>query len=73
MFIPLEGEGIVSIRRVVALVRHENETAVYLRNGSLLATGFKPETLGKRYNAFCKEARENALPLRTQRNGGNRT
>ena len=73
MFIPLEGENIVSIRRVVALVRHEDETAIYLRDGSLLATGFKPETLGKRYNAFRKEARANALALRAQRNGGKRT
>ncbi|HOO86440.1 MAG TPA: hypothetical protein PK849_08140 [Synergistales bacterium] len=73
MFIPLEGDGLVSIRRIVALVRHENETAVYLRDGSLLATGFKPETLRKRYNAFCKEARANAEPLRAQRNGGKRT
>ncbi len=70
MFIPLEGDGLVSIRRIVAMVRHENETAIYLRDGSLLATGFKPETLGKRYNAFCKEARANAAPLRAQRNGG---
>ena len=72
MFIPLEGQGIVSIRRVIAMIRHGDETAVYLRDGSLLATGFRPETLGKRYNAFSKEARENAEPLR-RRMGGNRT
>jgi hypothetical protein len=72
MFIPLEGQGIVSIRRVIAMIRHGDETAVYLRDGSLLATGFRPETLGKRYNAFSKEARENALALR-RRMGGNRT
>ena len=72
MFIPLEGQGIVSIRRVIAMIRHGDETAVYLRDGSLLATGFRPETLGKRYNAFSKEARENALALR-RRMGVNRT
>jgi len=72
MFIPLEGQGIVSIRRIIAIVRYDGETAIYLRNGSLLATGFRPETLGKRYNAFSKEARENAEPLR-RRMGGNRT
>ncbi|MDD3688679.1 MAG: hypothetical protein PHI81_01430 [Synergistaceae bacterium] len=72
MFIPLEGQGIVSIRRIIAIVRYDGETAIYLRNGSLLATGFRPETLGKRYNAFRKEARENAAPLR-RRTGGNRS
>ena len=67
MFIPLEGQGIVSIRRVVAIVRHGKETAIHLRNGELLVTGFKPETLGKRYTAFCKQARDEArsLPFRT--------
>ncbi|MBP6332453.1 MAG: hypothetical protein KA342_03310 [Aminivibrio sp.] len=72
MFIPLEGQGVVSIRRVVAMIRHGDETAVYLNDGTILATGFRPETLGKRYNAFSKEARENALALR-RRMGGNRT
>ena len=72
MFIPLEGQGIISIRRIIAIVRHEGETAIYLRDGSLLATGFRPETLAKRYNAFRKEARENAVPFR-RRTGGNRS
>jgi hypothetical protein len=71
MFIPLEGEGTVSIRRVVALVRHDGETAICLRDGSLLSTGFRPETLAKRYNAFVKEARENARPLHTHTGGKN--
>ena len=69
MFIPLEGQGIVSIRRVVALVRHGAETAVYLRDGTLLATGFRPETLRKRYNAFRKEARAAARLLRSRMGG----
>ena len=72
MFIPLEGQGIVSIRRIIAIVRYDGETAIYLRNGSLLATGFRPETLCKRYNAFRKVAWEIAAPLR-RRTGGNRS
>ena len=72
MFIPLEGQGVVSIRRVVAMIRHGDETAVYLNDGTILATGFRPEPLGKRYNAFSKEPREHALALR-RRMGGNRT
>ncbi|MBN1332301.1 MAG: hypothetical protein JW971_00935 [Synergistales bacterium] len=59
MFIPLEGQGIVSLDRVVALVREDNETAIYLKDGSVMATGFKPETLAKRYRNFMGEARKN--------------
>jgi hypothetical protein len=66
LFIPLEGEGIVSINRVIALVREENETAIYLENGSLLATGFKPETLAKRYRTFGAEARRNLKELQQE-------
>ncbi len=69
MFIPLEGQGIVSILKVVALIRHGAETAVYLKDGTLLATGFRPETLRKRYNAFRKEARAAARPLRMRMGG----
>lgn len=69
MFIPLEGTSAVSIRRVVALVRYGNETAIHLRDGSFLSTGFRPETLAKRYNAFAKEARENARPSLTHTGG----
>ncbi len=63
MFIPLEGEGTVSIERVVALVRDEKETAIFLRDGSLMATGFKPGTLAKRYRTFSSEARRNLKVL----------
>lgn len=63
MFIPLEGEGIVSAGRVIALVREDNETAIYLEDGSLLATGFKPETLAKRYRTFAAESRKNLKEL----------
>ncbi|MDI9388376.1 MAG: hypothetical protein QM441_04005 [Synergistota bacterium] len=60
MFIPLEGEGLISIHRIVALVRQGGGTVVHLRDGTVLTTGFRPETLAKRYNSFRKEAIANA-------------
>ena len=60
MFIPLEGQGAVSIDRVICLVRYGDETAIHLRNGEVMVTGFKPETLARRYNSLMSEARRNA-------------
>ncbi len=60
MFIPLEGQGAVSLDRVVCLVRVGDETAIFLRDGTVMATGFKPETLARRYNSLMSEARRNA-------------
>lgn len=71
MFIPLEGQEAVSIGQIIAMVRRGDETVLYLRDGRTLTTGFRPETLRKRYNAFSKEARENALPLRRRMGGSN--
>ena len=72
MFIPLEGQDVISVMRIVAMVRRGDETFICLGDGTTVVTGFRPETLRKRYNAFSKEARENAEPLR-RRMGGNRT
>lgn len=60
MFIPLEGQGAVSLDRVICFVRVGDETAIHLRNGAVMATGFKPETLARRYNSLMSEARRNA-------------
>ena len=60
MFIPLEGQGAVSIDRVMCIVRVGDETAIHLRNGAVMVTGFKPETLARRYNSLMSEARRNA-------------
>lgn len=65
MFIPLEGQGIISLQRVIALVREENETAIFLRDGTVMATGFKPDTLAKRYRSFMKDASRNVKEIKT--------
>jgi hypothetical protein len=49
VFLPLEEDGLVDLGRVVALVREGNETAIILRDGSVMATGFTPKTLASRY------------------------
>ncbi len=60
MFIPLEGQGAVSLDRVICFVRVGDETEIHLRNGAVMVTGFKPETLARRYNSLMSEARRNA-------------
>jgi len=65
LFIPLEGQGIISLQRVIALVREENETAIFLRDGTVIATGFKPDTLAKRYRSFMKDASRNMKEIKT--------
>jgi len=60
VFIPLEGQGAVSLDRVICFVRVGDETAIHLRNGAVMVTGFKPETLARRYNSLMSEARRNA-------------
>ncbi|MDD2206051.1 MAG: hypothetical protein WCQ97_02735 [Aminobacterium sp.] len=70
MFIPLEGQGIISAGKIIAIVRHGDETALYTKDGSVVATGFKPETLSRRYRAFVKESRRNALDFKQKHQGG---
>jgi hypothetical protein len=54
VFLPLEEDGLVDLGRVVALVREGNETAIILRDGSVMATGFTPRTLADRYERTWK-------------------
>lgn len=56
MFLPLEEDGLVDMGRVVALVREGNETAIILRDGTVMATGFTPLTLARRYERTWKAA-----------------
>ncbi len=56
MFLPLEEDGLVDLGRVVALVREGNETAIIMRDGSVMATGFTPLTLARRYERTWKAA-----------------
>jgi hypothetical protein len=70
VFIPLEGQGIISAERIVAIVRHGDETAIYMKDGSVTATGFKPETLSRRYRSFVKESRRKASEFKQKLQGG---
>ena len=56
MFLPLEEDGLVDMGRIVALVREGNETAIILRDGTVMATGFTPLTLARRYERTWKAA-----------------
>jgi hypothetical protein len=57
LFLPLEEDGLVDLGRVVALVREGNETAIILRDGSVMATGFTPMTLARRFERFQEASR----------------
>ncbi|MDD2518027.1 MAG: hypothetical protein PHE57_05195 [Synergistales bacterium] len=50
--------------RVLALVRFEGETAVLLRDGSVMATGFTPPTLARRSARFVEKGKALAQSLR---------
>jgi hypothetical protein len=70
VFLPLEEDGLVDLGRVVALVREGNETAIILRDGSVMATGFTPMTLARRFERFQEATRpENPLegPLKKRK------
>jgi hypothetical protein len=56
LFLPLEEDGLVDMGRIVALVREGNETAIVLRDGTVMATGFTPLTLARRYERTWKAA-----------------
>ncbi|MCF7935911.1 MAG: hypothetical protein K9L28_06205 [Synergistales bacterium] len=64
MFIPLEGDDLVYVGRTVAFVREGDETAIYMRDGSVMATGFTPRTLARRYRQFTSDARQGARKIR---------
>ncbi|HOU33546.1 MAG TPA: hypothetical protein PLY89_09395, partial [Synergistaceae bacterium] len=57
MFLPLEENDLVHMGRVVALVRDDGETAVILRDGSVMATGFTPRTLARRHAELAQRLR----------------
>lgn len=64
VFLLLEENMMVHLGRVLALVRFEGETAVLLRDGSVMATGFTPPTLARRSSRFMEEGTGSARPLR---------
>ncbi|MDD3134582.1 MAG: hypothetical protein PHQ51_08255 [Synergistales bacterium] len=64
MFLLLEENMMVHMGRVLALVRFEGETAVLLRDGSVMATGFTPPTLARRSARFVEKGKALAQSLR---------
>jgi len=64
LFLLLESGMAVHMDRVLALVRDEGETAVYLRDGSVMATGFTPATIDRRSRRLFDEGKERARKLR---------
>ena len=67
VFLLLEENMMVHMDRVLALVRFEGETAVLLKDGSVMATGFTPLTISRRSKRFMREGEEMA---RSMRQGG---
>jgi len=66
IFLLLEESMLVDMGRVLALVRFGGETAVLLRDGSVMATGFTPLTIAKRSNRYMEEGKERARALRQE-------
>ncbi|HOI82581.1 MAG TPA: hypothetical protein PLP89_05125 [Synergistales bacterium] len=64
VFLLLEENMMVHMGRVLALVRFEGETAVLLRDGSVMATGFTPPTLARRSARFVEKGKALAQSLR---------
>jgi hypothetical protein len=64
VFLLLEGNDAIHIDRVLALVREEKETAVILRDGSVMATGFTPLTIARRSRRFLEKGKAEAERIR---------
>ncbi|MDY3868355.1 MAG: hypothetical protein SOZ52_03185 [Pyramidobacter sp.] len=56
MFIPTEGEDCIFLENAVALIREDAQTVVYYADGKKSTTGFRPETLARRYDELFVEA-----------------
>jgi len=66
VFLVLEQNTFVHIDRVLALVREGNETAIILRDGSVMATGFQPMTVARRSQEFIKKGMELASKVKEE-------
>lgn len=56
MFIPLEGENIVCLANVAALVRSDGQTLILKSGGEALTSSFTPRALARRHDAFAAAA-----------------
>jgi len=66
VFLVLEQNTFVHIDRVLALVREGNETAIILRDGSVMATGFQPMTVARRSEEFIKRGMKLASEVKEE-------
>ena len=56
MFIPLEGENIVCLANVSALIRDGGRTFILKSSGERLTSSFTPQALARRRRAFADSA-----------------
>jgi hypothetical protein len=63
MFLPLEGNDIVYLKDVVALVRQEHRTRIIFSDGSQVLSGFTPQALARRYDRLLKSGAKEAAAL----------
>lgn len=66
VFLILEKNTFLYIGRVLALVREGNETAIILRDGSVMATGFQPMTIARRSEEFIKNGKKLASKVKKE-------
>ncbi len=56
MFIPLEGENIICLANVAALVRDGDKTIILKTGGTRLTSSFTPRALARRHKSFAAAA-----------------
>lgn len=63
MFLPLEGNDIVYLKDVVALVRQEHRTRIFFADGTEALSGFTPQALARRYEKMLASGATGAAAL----------
>jgi hypothetical protein len=63
MFLPLEGNDIVYLKDVVALVRREHRTRIIFADGTEALSGFTPQALTRRYERMLASGTVEAAAL----------
>ncbi len=63
MFLPLEGNEIVYLEDVVALVRQEHRTRIIFADGTEALSGFTPQALARRYEKLLASGTAEAAAL----------
>ena len=63
MFLPLEGNDIVYLEDVVALVRQEHRTRIIFADGTEALSGFTPQALARRLERLMASGANEAAAL----------